>query len=381
FEKDQLVWPDERREPVYGLAGALEQDMVIVSRELARLEQNQSVLLASQPWDLVLLDEAHAARRREQEEGEYNSATLLLGLLRRLQLERQTHGILLLSATPMQTHPWEPWDLLAVLGVGGRWLADFNTVRRYYDAISELHAEPCSEDTAKRAAWVIDGDSEFPPMPSGNGRFNASEVAGRLQFNTSDERAALRGWLRDGSPLARRMHRNTRDTLIEYWEQGLLAERPPTRIVRDFQFNYRVAAERDAYEAIQRYIDRRYAELEGEKGGKGFVMTIYRRRAASSPYALRRSLERRAEGLTRVIRRHAPTLWVSYEDLDAPWELEDLDEEWEGGRIPASFPDSPEVAQAELDEVEALLARLDALGDTDSKREHFYTVLQQLFDV
>ena len=41
-----------------------------------------------EPWDLVLLDEAHAARRKKQEEGEYNSGTLLLDLLRRLQLSR-----------------------------------------------------------------------------------------------------------------------------------------------------------------------------------------------------------------------------------------------------------------------------------------------------
>ena len=55
------------------------------------------------PADLVLLDEAHAARRAKQEEREFNSSTLLLGLLRRLQLEGHARGLLLLSATPMQT--------------------------------------------------------------------------------------------------------------------------------------------------------------------------------------------------------------------------------------------------------------------------------------
>ena len=93
------------------------------------------------------------------------------------------------------------------------------------------------------------------------------------------------------------MHRNTRDTLRDYWDQGLLPMRPPDRDVRDFQFDYQLDGERETYEAIKHYIDRRYEELEAEKGGKGFVMTIYRRRAASSPYALRCSLERRADGL------------------------------------------------------------------------------------
>ena len=48
---------------------------------------------------------------------------------------------------------------------------------------------------------------------------------------------------------------------------------------------------------MKHYIDKRFDELEQQKPGKGFVMTIYRRRAASSPEALRLSLERRALGL------------------------------------------------------------------------------------
>ena len=39
-----------------------------------------------------------------------------------------------MSATPMQTHPWEPWDLLSALGEGGAWLADFRNVRALYDS-------------------------------------------------------------------------------------------------------------------------------------------------------------------------------------------------------------------------------------------------------
>jgi hypothetical protein len=78
-----LIWPDGRRESVPGLAEALEQDILLMSRETARTEGNLPVLLAARAWDLVLLDEAHAARRADVEkEGEFNSATLLLGLPR-----------------------------------------------------------------------------------------------------------------------------------------------------------------------------------------------------------------------------------------------------------------------------------------------------------
>jgi len=101
-----LVWPDDSQQKIGGIAEALLQDVLIMSRETARTQNNLAFLLAAEPWDLVLLDEAHAARRRKQVEGEFNSGNLLLTLLRQLQLRQQVRGILLLSATPMQTQPW-----------------------------------------------------------------------------------------------------------------------------------------------------------------------------------------------------------------------------------------------------------------------------------
>lgn len=101
------------------------------------------------------------------------------------------------------------------------------------------------------------------------------------------------------------------------------------------------------------YIDRRFQELEVQKPGKGFVMTIYRRRAASSPWALRKSLERRATGLRAVIAQRAYDDTVF--DLDDAQEFEDL----LNVKLTSAFPDSPEEARSELAEVEELLTRLD----------------------
>ena len=58
----QLVWPDDRAEKVGSLAEALEQDVLLMSRETARTENNMPYLLAAEPWDLVLMDEAHTPR-------------------------------------------------------------------------------------------------------------------------------------------------------------------------------------------------------------------------------------------------------------------------------------------------------------------------------
>jgi hypothetical protein len=159
----QLVWPDGRTQNVSGLPEALEQETMLLSRELARNEQHFPELMAARPWDLVILDEAHAARRREQREGEFNRGTLLLDLLRQLQLRRRARGILLLSATPMQTQPWEPWDLLGVLGEGGVWLAEFAGVREYYDALSGLARGGTTPEGARATARLVITDGRYPP--------------------------------------------------------------------------------------------------------------------------------------------------------------------------------------------------------------------------
>ena len=370
-----LVWPDGRLETVSDLANALKLDLILMSRELARLESHRAIILNAPAWDLVLLDEAHAARRREQEEGEYNSATLLLALLRDLQLKGKTRSFLLLSATPMQTHPWEPWDLLAVLGEGNAWLAEFGAVRAYYGAIAGIRKGNCPERVARSAAELIVADPSFP-SPQGFTVPNAvSGIAQKLRFPSPSERERLARWLRGGSPLNRRMHRNTRETLRQYFERGLVAAPPPRRAVEDVVFDYADAAERAIYDAVTAYIEKRFAEIETEKPGKGFVKTIYRRRAASSPFALERSLTRRRDGLRRVANRMTLEQWLSAEEGLDPSDLADLPETENLDKVSAAYPSDPQVAKAELAEVEQLLGQVQALGGRDSKRDRLYDKL------
>lgn len=375
-----LVWPDETKEKAKDLAEALRQDVLVMSRETARLESNLAVLLEAEPWDLVLLDEAHAARRRRQEEGEFNSATLLLALLRQLQLRRKARGVLLLSATPMQTHPWEPWDLLAVLGEGGAWLAEFGPVRQYYRAIAAVEDGRCDLETAERAAALVAADTAFP-KPPGDGTWagDAKAVSERLAFATTVERGNLADWLRQGSPLARRMHRSSRRTLRAYHEMGLLPEPPPGRHVEDIVFDFEDPAERRVYESITGYIDRRFEVLEREKPGKGFVMTVYRRRAASSPLALKRSLERRRSGLERVANQYAYSAALEDEDVPERLDEEDLPEA-EATGVSAAYPEDRQAAREELAEVDKVLEKLADLGERDSKQERFFEILRAVTD-
>ncbi len=138
---------------------------------------------------------------------------------------------MLLSATPMQIEPWEPWDLLSVLGEGGAWLADFAAVRNFYDVLADVTAAQTEPSSARRAAETMVADSEFPPLPGDSQRcLDVAKLAQRLVFAPPARRNELARWMRTGSPLYRRMHRNTRDTLRRYHAMGLLDSAPPRRV-------------------------------------------------------------------------------------------------------------------------------------------------------
>lgn len=369
-----LFWPDGRMEVAADLASALEQPILLASREMVRLEQNAAVLLEAPRWDLVLLDEAHAARRASQVETEFNSATLLLELLRQLQLKGRARGLLLLSATPMQTHPWEPWDLMGVLGEGAPWLVDFDVVREFYGAMADASERPLPRDQGHIVAETIERDSVFPPMP-----LATSQLPSRLLAGSQSERAALVKRLKAGAPLGRRMHRNTRHTLRSYYRQGILDRPPADRIIQDIRYDFAEPDEREVYDGVQAYVERRFRELEEERPGKGFVMTVYRRRAASSPAALQKSLERRRQGLERIAKGAATDLT---DDLDVS-DQQDLDEllgDVRAPRVSSALPESPVTARQELRDVQRLLQQLANLVGRDSKFDHFMRALQVATD-
>lgn len=375
----RLVYPDGREQQT-DLPTALREPLLLMSREFARLEAQRTVLLLAPSWDLVVLDESHAARRAEQQEGEFNRANLLLQLLRDLQLEGKARGFLLLSATPMQIAPWEPWDLLAVLGEGGLWLSGFEVVRQYYDAMEQLAQRTQTESSMTTVARLIAADHRFDQPPY-DGVYlrdvDAVRTALVYDFHQAEQ---WRSWLRRHSPLAQRMHRNTRRTLHAYAQRGLLEQPPPRRLIEDRRIDYATEAERVVYERVAEYIQSRFEQLEREQRGKGFVMTVYRRRAVSSFAALRCSLERRREVLQRALRRQAVSDWgVEEEELD--WR--DLDDaELESfvrlGRIPLGLPTSEKELREEEQQVSELIRMIDDLHGIDSKRDAFRDALQEV---
>ncbi len=280
-----------------------EEPVVIVSSQLMRTRKVQTQLLErAEPWDLVVLDEAHHARRRGAGGGTKGKPNLLLRLMRRLK--DRTQGLLLLTATPMQVHPIELWDLLDLLGLPSEWSPD--AFLEFFEHAQAEHVPAPAFETMARLFQAAEAElgpqaRDSDPALAGLSPLSARNVlkdlrdphdVPRLQLSAEKRTAALR-LLKAHTPVRHLVSRHTRSTLRRYCEQGLLDARIAERNVRD-QFLEMTDGERELYQAVERYIVQTYDRATGrDRNPVGFVMTLYRRRLASSVHALITTLERR----------------------------------------------------------------------------------------
>lgn len=370
------VFGDERRpatdNPFDDVAVAL------ASSQLMKRRDRQGQLLAAQPWDLVIVDEAHHARRRGFADGDEDAQpNRMLELVR--ALSERTRGLLLLTATPMQVHPVEMWDLLTLLGLGGRWGADAGHFLRFFgelrrdvaevdwnfvlDMVRDYFATGGTLDAAFAAAAQrrigLVAWQQVCGLPESSKREQV------LRGLTDAERAVLVEFVKRHTPLRRLVVRNTRALLREYRQRGLLQATVPEREPRPEWIRMR-PEERALYERVEEFIAEFYARYEARRRGLGFVMTVYRRRLTSSFAALARSLERRLA----FLQGKADSLGLDDDDE----EQDDLDQDVSealAGIDRAWF-------REEIAYVEDFLRELGRLPG-DSKLEHLLAQLGELF--
>lgn len=310
YTEGALAWPEH-----HGRRGELEvpiersewtkTPLVLASSHLVRRQERQQELLDAEDWDLVVLDEAHHARRKGAGSEREKGPNRLLGVMRGLQAK--TKSLLLLTATPMQVAPVEIWDLVALLGLPSEWSAP--AFVEYF----ELLAKNPDADGLQRLARMFQAtERAFGSFPEAEARriaegleiteFRMAAVLSALRepqskiplkrLDVSERRAAL-ACLRVGSPLLHRMSRHTRSLLREYFKRGLLDSPIADRDVVDIPVDMS-PAEQGVYSAVEDYISKTYAAASpAEQTAVGFVMTVYRRRMASSFHALRCTLNSR----------------------------------------------------------------------------------------
>jgi len=118
YDGDQFVWlktpgRNNSLEQSVSRADWHKQPFVIASSHLMRRRERIPELAEqAEPWDIVVIDEAHHARRKSPGLAGERRPNRLLELLHRIK--ERTLALLLLTATPMQVHPVEVWDLLSV---------------------------------------------------------------------------------------------------------------------------------------------------------------------------------------------------------------------------------------------------------------------------
>ncbi len=291
-----------------------EEPVVLVSSQLAKRTERRGEFWSGPDWDMVVIDEAHHARRKGYD-GKRRRRNRLLELLEGERgqpgLAAKTRGLLLLTATPMQVHPVEVWDLLTQLGLPGRWGANESYFLRYFEELRRAPTDWGDVNWSLVSSMARDELEHGGPIHKDIEEPIRAElgwvVCDRLKQNISSphkikamrggkERRALLSVLEHLTPLRRRMHRNTRELLREYQKQGLLPAKLADRLPEP-RWVEMAPDEKDLYARVEEYISEFYNIYEGRRRGLGFVMTVYRRRLTSSFYALERSLQRRLEFL------------------------------------------------------------------------------------
>ena len=283
-----------------------EHPVLIASSHLARRPEQQKLVLAGGPYDLLVIDEAHHARRNHANEDRYRPSRLL-ELLDKVNDQGAARAIWLMTATPLQTNAVELVDLLRQTGLSGPLTGEKTFVRFY--------AELAKVDTRKIAwAWLAEQVRRTPALPRTGAEENlAADITRRLGPVTAqmvfrfgldgvdpaqrteklgeDGRQALRDWLRALSPVRQYVARHSRATLKAYAKRGLIAENLAERDVQPVVIDL-ISDEPQLYKDLERLIDR-LLEAHGKRRGAGFVLTVYRRRLTSSWAAIHRTLQKR----------------------------------------------------------------------------------------
>ena len=281
---------------------------VLTSSQLMRRRDRASELLENaEQYDLIILDEAHHARGRGaggDGEARPNELLRLMGRLR-----EKTEGLVLMTATPMQVHPREVWDLLRLLGLPEEWT--FSRFERFFEEAASSNPTPQEfEDMASlfRALERDLGETSSEDVrrfvPTGS-RIAAKRIldalkgtpeAPRRVLSQEDRKSAVKA-MKAGSPVGRLISRHTRELLRKYQAAGKLDSPIAVRDVSD-ELVVMSQEEREVYEAVEEYISTKYNQASPkDRSAIGFVMTVYRKRVASSFYALAETLDRRLKKL------------------------------------------------------------------------------------
>ena len=332
----------------------VERNSVIASHAFAERTDDRRAEIAAAPWDLIIVDEAHHARR--QRHGTRITRTLLYDLVHGLtsQPNFTRRAVLFLTATPMQLHPHELFALTEMIAPTlFASEGDFNThlderagLGRIVEELEKASATRGKElETRLGSRWL-------------------STAASLLERTEHDVRAALddptelAGELRSKHRLGEVMLRNRRATV------GGFMPRTAFRWVVELS-----DIERLVQQEMETIIHEGYQRAQDDhRNAVGFLMVVWQKLLASSSAALRGSLQRRRDRLIEE------TLADELNELDLDDALDD------DQAVSDLVTKVAEAVQDEVERLELVISLLDQIR-VDSKARTLVENLREIFTI
>lgn len=275
----------------------------LVSSGLISRGSEAAQVLLGQDYDLVILDEAHRARRKNSGQGKENQAPDMNNLMEfMVKVAARSRSVLLATATPVQLGPIEAWDLLNILAQGDDSVfGNSMSLWRRQPARAlglVMGAEPLPDDETERWQWFSN------PMPPAKESLDFDVLRRTLRLLpaqsfappealygrtlTPADRRRLRRfpyWMENHHPFIRRIILRTRKQLeetLDNFGQPLLQ---PIRVVLRGEGAHEALLLpgylKDAYDLAEEFTRLLGARL----GGAGFLKTLLLRRVGSTMHA------------------------------------------------------------------------------------------------
>lgn len=360
-----------------------EHPILIASSQLAKRRERQEEVISAGPWDLIIIDEAHHARRKDfldDRRRPNRLLELLEGTAKITGLSKKTKALVFLTATPMQVHPVEVWDLLKNLDLGGRWEASDEHFLRFFEELRKpfehvdwefilnMFEDSIATGTKLDQVFIRLAEEKLGPVEWGQIRnlAQSSKKPVILKQLSKDGRLFLVDMVKRHTPIKRILRRSTRKLLHHYKKKGILKDTVPVRKPKP-EWIPLAEDERALYDRIEEYFGDFYQKYESERKGLGFVMTVYRRRLTSSFYAVEKSLERRLSFLKGQITPETP-MGLTEEDTEQEDLSFDIGEEIEEGQ---------KLFGGEIEYVEDFLGEIQKLSG-DSKWEKLHEDVKEI---
>jgi ATP-dependent helicase HepA len=311
-------------------------------------------------WDLVVFDEAHRVRRSFQSASK-TRATLAYRLAD--ELKELVNGLLLLTATPMQLHPFELYSLIELVEPGL-----FPAFHAYDSRRGFLPRLNALMKVLK--GWKTLGEDDQRAAVQTNKQL-LDELGIRPQdaleaLQDDQERERLMDMLIAKHPLAAALVRNRKAEIGGFTPRAAVTV--PVELEPD---------ELQLYEDVTAYLREGYNRARADKNmALGFVMVTYQKMLASSSHAVRQSFRRRIAKLQKQVSgtgdRKVKALGEGrLEELRDAEEATAALEELEEAAIDL------EALRLEIDQLEGLVDRLGNVRD--SKAAELLSALDMIF--